>query len=93
MKTIEEKSLNSQWISVEDELPEESMEIFDTGISKNTMREVLAYLDYGKGLHDFTLASRKKFESTDWMWWDVVDDCEIKNVSYWMPIPRLPQLI
>ncbi len=82
-------ALRGQWRSVEDELPEESHEVYDTGVSLSLAKEFLVLVEYNEGIFDHFVAFRKKFRGdSEWTWWD----CEsIGFVTHWMPIPEPPK--
>lgn len=86
------EALANQWRSVEDELPEESNKVFDTGISLYLTDSFIVYVDYGKDLFYFFIVSRKKYRDTEWLWWECDQEREIRNVTHWMPIkPPKPE--
>ncbi len=82
------EALASQWISVEDELPEDNRESINTGISLILKEDFIVYSEYEDGSFDHFVVNRKKFEWSQWLWWDSENDYAISNVLFWMPIAK-----
>ena len=72
------KLLKGQWISVEDRLPETSQEVLTFSRTEKSGTGYMSIVLYS--------AKFKAFNCTD-----DCDEYKVKNVTYWMPLPKAPE--